>query len=1039
MITGAMGDTVHNIECPKCSASNPSDSSFCNKCGAAFEKKPATLTYPAIQTSSREEALHFSPGDSFGKRYRIIEEIGRGGMGRVYKAEDRELGITVALKMIRPEYSSSRTMIELFKKETLLARSISHENVVRTHDLGEIDGIKYISMDFIKGGNLRDLIQTSKTLSLGTCLQIMLQICRALEAAHQKGIVHQDLKPQNIMIDNSGKVYVTDFGLAKSLAGQEKPSSKKAYGTPQYFSPEQARGEEADERSDIYSMGVILFEMATGKPPFQAKTTEGYIQKHTSEMPVSPSKMNRALPPLLEKIILKCLEKKKENRYQSVEELRKDLEAQKGAPGRIEARPKLSMFRRMAYAAALVLIVAIGFYLIKTKKQPAGPSPSPDRRNSVAVLYSVNNTGDKSLDHLRWEIADLMITGLAQSKYLNILPEDRLRQMLERMKHPDEDQHSSETLDKIAAAENIDYFLLPSFAKAGDNLWISIKIRKARTKEIVDTASVQGKGLENLFAMMDELILKAKSIFIPSPGDQAGDSHQELGKITTNSLEALKFYVESERLYAQYDFEGSIRALEKAVKEDPAYGLAYWKMALDYNYLGNYDQSKKYIEKALNLLNRVSKRDGYLIEGYASYFLDESPVKAIQSYKKLLELYPLDEAGLSYLGAIYRNIEEWDLAIEQFEGILKIDKSNMLAYENLAFIFTAKGWYEKAVDLIRNSEQIFPEVAFFPNQLSLIFLIQGKFDLASAELEKAFRLAPQDLDNFERQSNIYHLQRDFLSARKFYSRLEQREKAPPGLLAQFWLGHLHLMQGEYEQSKKAVLQGIEMARISKRDNEGLELRLLLGYLNIQLKRFPEAVEALKTVIELSEKIQKSPRKKSALHFLGLAYLGLGQIEEAKKTAQQLYYFIEKTGCLKHLRHYYHLAGKIALAEGHSAEALKDLERAISLLPSERETRDEHALYFDALAAACYRAGDFEKALESYTKIISLTTGRLIWGDIYVRSYYWLGKIFQKTGMAAEAAAHYEKFLELWKNADAGLPEIEDARKQLVLLKKDARP
>jgi len=1039
MITGAMGETVHNIECPKCSASNPGDSSFCNKCGAAFENKPATLTYPAAQTSSREEALHFSPGDSFGQRYRIIEEIGRGGMGRVYKAEDRELGITVALKMIRPEYSSSRTMIELFKKETLLARSISHENVVRTHDLGEIDGIKYISMDFIKGGNLRDLIQTSGTLSLGTCHQIMLQICRALEAAHQKGIVHQDLKPQNIMIDNSGKVYVTDFGLAKSLAGRENRSSKKICGTPQYFSPEQARGEEADERSDIYSMGVILFEMATGKPPFQAETTEAYIQKHTSEMPVSPSKMNPALPPLLEKIILKCLEKKKENRYQSAEELRQDLEVQKGAPGRIDARPKLRMFRRIAVAAALFLIVAIGFYLIKTKKQPPGPSPSPDRRNSVAVMYAVNNSGDESLDHLRWEIADLMITDLAQSKYLSLLPEDRLMQILIKMKQLDTNQHFSETLDKISAAENINYFVLPSFAREGNNFWISVKIRKAGTAEIVDTPSAKGKGLENLWDMVEELSSKVKSIFIPSPADMAADSHQELDKITTGSLEALRFYVEAEGHFARGEFEASIRALEKAVEEDSAYGLAYWKMAENYIYLGNTDLTKKYIEKALSLLDRISERDRYLLQGFASYLSNESPNKAIESYKKLIALYPYDVMGYGYLGSIYRNLEEWDLAIEQFENILKINDKYMLAYENLVFLFTAKGWYEKAIDLIQTSQQIFPEVIFFRNQLSLIFLIQGEFDRASAELEKAIMLAPDDPLLLKLKGNIYHLRGDLGSAQKYYSQLQQRDDAFSKLQGRFWIGHLDLAQGLYGQSEKEILQGIELARKLKMKDDELAFCLLLGYLYIELKRYPEAVGALNPAYEISKKTKNFSAQKLALHSLGLAHLGMGQIKEAKKTAQQLLQFIDKTADLKRKRNYYHLMGKIALNEGFPGEAIQYFDKSVSLLPYQRERLDEHAFYFDALAAACYQTGDLGKAQEYYEKVISLTTGRLVWGDIYARSFYWLGNIFQRKGLVPEAAAHYEKFLLLWKNADSGHPEIEDARKQLVLLKKGPRP
>ncbi|MCX6564167.1 MAG: protein kinase [Candidatus Aminicenantes bacterium] len=1029
-----MGDTVHNILCPRCHASNPSESSFCNKCGKAMDNRPATLTYPSSPQIKPREELLFSPGDSFGKRYRIIEEIGRGGMGRVYKAEDRELGITVALKMIRPEYSSSRTMIEQFKKETLLARSISHENVVRTHDLGEIDHIKYISMDFIKGGNLKDLIQTSGRLSLETCLRIMAQICEALRAAHHKGIIHRDLKPQNIMIDHSGKVYVMDFGLARSLAVHETPASKKVYGTPQYFSPEQARGEEADERSDIYALGVILFEMITGKLPFQAKSIEGYIQKHTSENPVPPSKINPGIPGPLERIILTCLEKKKEDRFQSVDALLKDLDVQKIASEQSHARAKRARFRRAVRAAVLILAFMIGFYMLIVKKRAAGPAASQDRSIAVAVLFAVNTSQDKDLDRLRWVITDLMINGLAESKYFSLLPQDRLYHILDQLKQLDAGQHASETLDKIRLAENVDYFVLPSLVKAGENLWISAKIRKAGAKDIIDTAKVQGKS-EDLLAMVEDLNMQVKSKLISSPEDIAGDYHQDLGKITTTSLEALGHYVEGERLYAFRDFEGSVRALEKAVNLDAKYGLAYWKLAENYDYLGNPDMAKKNLEKALKLLDRFSLRDRYLIQGFAAYRLNKSSVKAIESYKKLLQLYPNDETGLSYLGSIYRNMEEWDAAIEQFEKILKINQRYMFAYENLAFVYTAKGWYAKALDFLQASELIFPELTFFPSQMSLIFLIQGKFDEAAAAIKKTLTQAPNDGDNLEYQGIIEHLRGDLISARKIYEQLQKREDGTGELRGRIWMGHLYLLQGEFRQSESAFRQGLEITHRLKMEDEELEVRWLLGYLYLQSKRFAEAVETLKAVVTLCQNSRRSDYLKSTLLLLGIAELGLGQLEEAKNTSRQLRQLIEKMGCPKYMRFFYHLQGKIALTEGRLSEAIDDLEKALSLLPHQRERSDEHAFYMDALAEAYERAGDLEKATETYQNILTLTTGRLQWGDIYTRSHYRLGRLYQKKGSPAEAASHFEKFLGLWKNADPGLPEIDDAKHQLALLKK----
>jgi serine/threonine protein kinase/tetratricopeptide (TPR) repeat protein len=977
----------------------------------------------------------FFPGEKFGERYTIIEEVGRGGMGTAYKAEDKELGTTVVLKMIRPDLASRPYMIEQFKKETLLGRAISHENVVRIHDLGEVDKIKYISMDYIKGENLHELIQTSGTLTLATCLHITWQICQALKAAHHKGIIHQDLKPHNVMIDNSRRVFVMDFGLAKSVALPKDHPDRRPIGTPRYFSPEQALGEELDQRSDIYSLGIMMYEMVTGVPPFEADTIEGYAHKHISQRPSPPSKINRALPPSCEKIILKCLEKKKEDRYQSVEELLKDLEAQKKVGQTSAGWPLGKKWPYAVAAAAVILVIILRVFFL-----PSPPSPPRPPGNSVAIMYAVNNSGDKSLDKwLRWGITDLLTTNLAVSKYLRIFPEDRLMQMLENMNQLEEEQHLSKTLDKIADKENIEYFVLPSFTKAGDSLRIDIKVQRARAKEILNTAFVQGKRMDDLWSMVDELSLKVKTALNLSPTEIAGDYSQRLDQITTGSLDALRYYVEGEQFLARGNFEAGVQSLEKAVEKDPNYAMAYQVMAESYAYLGDHDQHKKYLRKALALVDRVSERDRYVIQGYAASILDESPLPAIESYKKLIELYPQDEAGYAYLGAIYRNLEEWGPAIEQYEKILQINNRSMIAYDNLAFIYTSQGRYEKAMNIIQTGKQVFPnEALLFFRQSVLISLVQGRYDEAAAELKKPLSLAPDNTELSELEGNIFHLRGDLTSARTIYGQLQQKEEADsksPRFNGRLWLAHLHLLQGEYRQSQEEILTGIQMAQKSKRLYDELEFHLLYAYSELQLGRFSEVIEALKPVMEICQNIATKLAPKFALLMSGLADLGIGQIEEAREVGQQLRRLIEVGRCPKHMRYYDYLMGRIALAEKHPAEAVRYFEEAISLLPAQRENSDEHAFYYNALAAACYQGGDYTKAQEVYERIISMTTGRLLWEDIYARAFYWLGKTSQKMGKVREASAYYEKFLKLWENADRGRPEVVDAAAQLALLRK----
>jgi tetratricopeptide (TPR) repeat protein len=277
------------------------------------------------------------------------------------------------------------------------------------------------------------------------------------------------------------------------------------------------------------------------------------------------------------------------------------------------------------------------------------------------------------------------------------------------------------------------------------------------------------------------------------------------------------------------------------------------------------------------------------------------------------------------------------------------------------------------------------------------------------------------------------------SARTAYGRLQQEEEAearPPTFLGRLWLARLLLQEGEYHQSQEEILAAIQLAQESKRAYDELDFRLLYAYSELQLGRFPGVFEALKPTVEI---FHRDPALKStpkfALLLSGMAELGRGQVEEVKKTGQQLRELIEVTGCPKHLRYYDHLMGWVALAEKRPADAAGYFEQAISLLPAQRENSDGQAFFYDGLASAYYQGGDYAKAREAYQRIISLTTGRLRWGDIYALAFYWLGKISQKEGNVREASEHYGTFLKLWEKADRGIPEVADATAQLATLKK----
>src|SRR6202451_4029067 len=286
------------------------------------EKRRPPIVYPNQAT--------LQPGMVLAQRYEIVEILGQGGMGAVYKATDRELNRTVAVKVIRPDLARDQAIVDRFKQELLLAHQVTHRNVIRIYDLSESDGMKFITMEYVEGENLLTLIHQKKKFSPEEAVEIMQQVCRALEAAHSVGVIHRDLKPQNVMRDNTGRILVMDFGLARTLEGDGMTQSGALVGTMEYMSPEQALGKPLDQRSDIFSLGLILYELLTGQTPFRAESAVASLIKRNQERAIPVSDHDGTIPRALSNIVSKCLERDPAVRYQTATEFLQDLEVWQG-------------------------------------------------------------------------------------------------------------------------------------------------------------------------------------------------------------------------------------------------------------------------------------------------------------------------------------------------------------------------------------------------------------------------------------------------------------------------------------------------------------------------------------------------------------------------------------------------------------------------------------------------------------------------------------------------------------------------------------
>ncbi len=1000
--------------------------------------------------------------------YDIREEVSRGGMGIVYRAVDVNLGREVALKVLPDDLVNDPVRRERLLHEARAASLVEHPHIAVIHEVGEAEGVTFIAMELIRGEKLSDVLGRGP-LPPKRALELATEIGEGLARAHDKGLIHRDLKPSNVMVTEDGHAKVIDFGLAKvaepiDLDGSTmsvrnpRTDSGVILGTAAYMSPEQARGTRVDHRSDIFSFGVLLYEMLTGRAAFQGATSLDTMHAILSQ-PVPPLPAMNALGvdgvAHVRRVVDKATAKDPDDRYQGMKDLVVDLRAARrllesgtiavtGAvhSGDAPAAATVARARQRAWLTwgAMAAVLFAGTSAWWYSRRPDAVAPPRSGKPAIAVLYFENHTGDASLDWMRTGLADMMVTDLSQVREIEVLGTDRLYQILAELRRADDRTVAPDVAQQVAQRAGVDTLLVGSYIKAGNAIRINARLQEARTGRIVTSERVEGPGEASLFSLVDELTRRIRTQIaslvdvraaplVSKPG--AGNEpalDRDLADVTTSSVDAYRAYVEAMSFHERGLYSQAIGPLTRAVEIDPHFAMAFAKLSVVHSNLGLLQKSDEYAKRAIDLSDRLTTRERHYIEGL--YYTDrlETLERGLNAYTQGLVLHPEHHAMRHNLGLLSSQLERFPESIEQYQELIRRGTTTASSYGNLAESYVGIGEIRRGREILEAYLRQHPESAAGLQYLGGALIAEGRMDEARATYQKASALNPGSFGTRIGLWTVAVLQDRWAEAESPLKQMAAAANPFEHFLSLALEAELKLGRGRSREAFELIDRTIRHSVSSPEDRAFERVRQA-----ILLLRQHRAAAALAQAAPAATDARNSRAELIATALQAMSQAATGRQMDADKSLADLESRSKLLPGPRGERVVHWARGEIARARGDRRTAAEELTRAHSALPVRGPALGPPSLHptlWFAAATANLEAGRedeavrlFERLQASYERVFDL--------EAYARSFYLLGQIYERRKDDAKAREQYSRFLDLWRDGDLERSWVADAQKKIA--------